>query len=155
MAERRLAALTKAVDTENDILRIPYFDQHPQGAFVSFWFSCFRAFSSLLVRFSFFSGLLFELTRCHFFKGDSFSVLQSLCTLGGQTSAFEMLSPHLTRYLSMRANKLVEDLAPALAGQPAELNNLLTLILNSLKQSSLSDQLLLTIVVALSKFQSC
>jgi hypothetical protein len=39
LAERRLAALTNAVDIENDILRIPYFDQHPQGVSLSIFAS--------------------------------------------------------------------------------------------------------------------
>jgi len=67
---KRLKYLVRGVDAIDQLLRVPYFDSRPQG-------------------------LVFEFSRCHFFKGDNITVLQAICSLARLTQGALASTEHI------------------------------------------------------------
>jgi RZ type zinc finger domain/AAA domain (dynein-related subfamily) len=96
LAQRRLDTLRSGVEAVNVLLQIKYFDMYPQG-------------------------LLFELGRCHFFKGSPDLVLEAIASLGAVTKGFAPFSLHLGQWLVAQGNRILEEVVPALARNQGEL----------------------------------
>ena len=82
---KRLAALSSASNMLDALFKIPFFNSRP-------------------------SGLLFELSRCHFMKGEPHTILQAICSLGQDTNGLQSFHPHLISSLSSRGVRILEEL---------------------------------------------
>lgn len=56
-------------------------------------------------------GLLFELTRCWFFKGDFMQILEPLCNICAETEEFQRMEPGLADFVRERAARAFDESA--------------------------------------------
>ncbi|KNC55646.1 uncharacterized protein AMSG_01915 [Thecamonas trahens ATCC 50062] len=119
IAAARLAATRDGLDAANALLAIPYFGIHRVQA------------------------TLFELGRCHFFRGEPAAVLPALCAI-----AFDAYSPPLAAWLLDHASNVVTSAATS---RPLdELMAIVGLIRDNLSPSSLlAHALLHSLLVAI------
>lgn len=92
--------------------------------------------------------LCFELTRCHFFSGDSNLVLAALCSLANSTHGLSDYTPAMAGFLTATGTKLLEEVAPLAAHQPASLSRLLSTIYSLDSSCPLRDNLLHALAAA-------
>jgi len=121
---KRLAALSLACDMLHPLLSIPFFNMKP-------------------------GGLLFELGRCHFLKGEAHTILQAICSLGADTNGLQTYHPHIQQALSSRGVLLLTEIVPAIVHKPNELKSLVSIIDTSLgKTSAMGNALLYALAYA-------
>ncbi len=110
IAKKRLSALRVALDKVSRIFDISFFDQHT-------------------------GGILFELGRCHFFKGSPHKVLGAICALG--LKDLTKYSRHATSFLSAKGIAIIREVVPGMAlSKPEELLDLLAVMYSSLPLNS-------------------
>eukprot|EP01052_Picozoa_sp_SAG31_P002290 SAG31_NODE_80_length_27188_cov_42.623869_5_plen_2141_part_00 len=99
-------------------------------------------------------SLVFELSRCHFFKGPPTTILKTLCATAGQAGGFGLRSASMSQQLFEKAAETAKDIVSQVLGKPTLINNCLELIMSSLPcQSDLALQLLYTVASTMSEFE--
>jgi hypothetical protein len=123
LQKQQLQALEAAVLIINGLLGIPFFQAKPVG-------------------------LLFELSRCHFLKGNPVDVLQAICSLAAKDATeLQVFNPRLGEWLANKVVRLLEELVPATpAAQLAPLADIITGTLK--KEGGLSHTLLYALAMA-------
>ena len=88
-------------------------------------------------------SLVFEMTRCHMFKGTPSNVLNGLCTAAGKRGGFGLVSSQFETLAAEKAAGLVKELVSQVLDKPHMLNECLNMIVKTLPSGSvLSDKLI-------------
>ena len=167
LAKERLEAMMGGVASADALLQIPYFAECREQvrcvfARVGFCWICFVLFffplcatdplatpmtaNSQLAPETRNQATLFELGRCHFFKGDSKKVLAALVSL-----SFEAFSLPTARWCSEKAVTLVTDAATAVVTSQTEIRRILSVVTSHLDRNLfLTHNLLHALLVAVS-----
>ena len=96
-------------------------------------------------------SLVFEMTRCHMFKGTPSNVLAGLCTAAGQRGGFGLASSQFEQLAAEKATGLVKELVSQVLDRPTSLNESLNMIINTLPPHSvLQDKLIDTFACTMS-----
>ena len=87
-------------------------------------------------------SLVFEMTRCHMFKGTPSNVLAGMCTVAGPRGDFGLTSSQVEQLAAEKAVGLVKELVSQVLDRPTVLNECLNMIIKTLPPHSvLQDKL--------------
>eukprot|EP01047_Picozoa_sp_COSAG01_P037911 COSAG01_NODE_3044_length_6674_cov_45.773232_3_plen_1862_part_01 len=96
-------------------------------------------------------SLVFEMTRCHMFKGQPSVVLEAMCAAVVSSGEFGLHSSKLETVLAEKAKGLVKEHISQVLDKPAMIEQCLTMIVKNTRNSSvLREQLLEALAIAMS-----
>ena len=101
-------------------------------------------------------SLVFELSRCHFFKGSPTTVLKTLCATAGRKGGFGLRSTAMTDQLAEKASAVVKEIVSQVLSNPQLIDDCLKLVTTSLPplESELGTQMLHSLAITMSSFES-